>query len=413
MVGNSNNTSGASRSPNVAAGSLQGSPVVGSSSVGADKSRAKSKDKDPVTPTPTSAGTASGSGNILGGVTKSKGKEPPTPRESGIVLGPAMVQQMHNIIENHPVLKRDADNNVPFTNHMLDLVAVPAEFRSPHIENTAHATSYINSEASKIRTHLAVVQQIKDGISDPDARSRLEKEAEALDNHVKQVQSFMRMSFQQALSSNPTAQATLFGAKDSSTFKKQSVLSDSASRSLLSVSPSTPASTPLTPHVLGAKPRQGSVSSGLPSPMAATNPNTTHIALSSALAHVATQSTRQSGPVDLDSGSRILSKRKIQELVSEIDPTERLEPEVEDILCDIADEFIESVTSFACQLAKHRKSDTLEAKDLQLHLERNWNIRIPGFSSEEIRSVRKATVSQSHQEKLHAITNAKNLRKFD
>ncbi|KAI8322638.1 transcription initiation factor, partial [Martensiomyces pterosporus] len=83
--------------------------------------------------------------------------------------------------------------------------------------------------------------------------------------------------------------------------------------------------------------------------------------------------------------SRILSKRKIQELVGEIDPTERLEPEVEDILCDIADEFIESVTSFACQLAKHRKSDTLEAKDLQLHLERNWNIRIPGFASEEIR----------------------------
>ncbi|KAJ2086493.1 Transcription initiation factor TFIID subunit 12 [Coemansia sp. RSA 986] len=321
---------------------------------------------------------------------------------------------MRNIIENHPVLKRDADNNVPFTNHMLDLIPVPAEFRSPHIENTAQASSYITSEASKIRAHLAVVQQIKDGITDSDARSRLEKEAEALDNHVKQVQGFMRMSFQQALSSNPTAQATFFGAKDSSTLKRQSVVSDNASRSMLSVSPSTPASTPLTPNVLGAKPKHSStISSGIPSPMPVTNPNTTHVALSSALAHVATQSTRQSGPVDLDSGSRILSKRKIQELVSEIDPTERLEPEVEDILCDIADEFIESVTSFACQLAKHRKSDTLEARDLQLHLERNWNIRIPGFSTEEIRSVRKATVSQTHQEKLNAITNAKNIRKFD
>ncbi|ORX72348.1 hypothetical protein DL89DRAFT_221134 [Linderina pennispora] len=122
---------------------------------------------------------------------------------------------------------------------------------------------------------------------------------------------------------------------------------------------------------------------------------------------------RQAGPVDLDGGSRILSKRKIQELVGEIDPTERLEPEVEDILCDIADEFIESVTAFACQLAKHRKADTLEAKDLQLHLERNWNIRIPGFAAEEIRSVRKTTVPSNHQERLNAITNTKNLAKFN
>ena len=34
---------------------------------------------------------------------------------------------------------------------------------------------------------------------------------------------------------------------------------------------------------------------------------------------------------DLESGSRILGKRKIQELVGQIDPSERLEPEVEDV----------------------------------------------------------------------------------
>ncbi|CAH1762044.1 14150_t:CDS:2 [Entrophospora sp. SA101] len=98
----------------------------------------------------------------------------------------------------------------------------------------------------------------------------------------------------------------------------------------------------------------------------------------------------------------IVAKRKIQELVEQIDPRERLEPEVEDLLLDIADEFITSVTSFACRLAKHRKSDTLEVKDLQLHLERNWNIRIPGFASDEIRSVRKPVIAATHQQKLAA-----------
>ncbi|OBZ70672.1 Transcription initiation factor TFIID subunit 12 [Grifola frondosa] len=78
-------------------------------------------------------------------------------------------------------------------------------------------------------------------------------------------------------------------------------------------------------------------------------------------------------------------RRSIQDLVSSIDPNVRIEPDVEDLLLDIADEFIDSVTNFGCRLAKHRGGDTLEVKDLQLHLERNHNIRIPGFASDEAR----------------------------
>ncbi|KAJ6544836.1 transcription initiation factor TFIID subunit A-domain-containing protein [Mycena vulgaris] len=78
-------------------------------------------------------------------------------------------------------------------------------------------------------------------------------------------------------------------------------------------------------------------------------------------------------------------RRTIHDLVASVDPNVKIEPEVEDLLLSIADEFIDSVTNFACRLAKHRGGDTLEVRDLQLHLERNHNIRIPGFASDDTR----------------------------
>ena len=38
------------------------------------------------------------------------------------------------------------------------------------------------------------------------------------------------------------------------------------------------------------------------------------------------------------------------------------------MLMQITDDFIESVVTASCNLAKHRKSNTLEVKDLKLHL---------------------------------------------
>ena len=97
--------------------------------------------------------------------------------------------------------------------------------------------------------------------------------------------------------------------------------------------------------------------------------------------------------------------KKIYSLVNQIDPSERLDPEVEDILVDLAEEFVESITTFGCSLAKHRKSTTLEAKDILLHLEKNWNLTLPGFGSDEIKIFRKPLTNDTHRERLAAVKN--------
>lgn len=87
------------------------------------------------------------------------------------------------------------------------------------------------------------------------------------------------------------------------------------------------------------------------------------------------------------------------------------------LILDLADDFVEDVANFACRLAKHRHSNTLDVQDLQMHLSeatsaqrhrrrvttmrlllltprsclallprfsvKNWQISIPGFSVPE------------------------------
>ncbi|MCO5602189.1 hypothetical protein L7F22_056317 [Adiantum nelumboides] len=58
------------------------------------------------------------------------------------------------------------------------------------------------------------------------------------------------------------------------------------------------------------------------------------------------------------------------------------------------------VTSFACKLAKHRKSNVLEAKDVLLHLSTNWDLSIPGFCGDEYHTHKKTAMNEVHKQRL-------------
>lgn len=76
-------------------------------------------------------------------------------------------------------------------------------------------------------------------------------------------------------------------------------------------------------------------------------------------------------------------------------------------MLQVADDFVDDVVTAACRLAKMRDSATLEIRDIQIILERNYNIRIPGYATDEVRTVRKFHPAPGWQQKMNAIQASK------
>jgi transcription initiation factor TFIID subunit 12 len=76
-------------------------------------------------------------------------------------------------------------------------------------------------------------------------------------------------------------------------------------------------------------------------------------------------------------------------------------------ILQVADNFVDQVLQAACKNAKERGSKVLEIRDIQLTLERGYNIRIPGYASDEIRTVRKIQPSPAWIAKMSAVQAAK------
>jgi len=110
----------------------------------------------------------------------------------------------------------------------------------------------------------------------------------------------------------------------------------------------------------------------------------------------------------------VISRGKIQELLQQIESGERADPEAEELLIRISDEFVDYVVDAASKLAKHRGATAIEPKDVLLHLEKEWKIFLPdsymGTIPVEQRVGLKRTAStplQAHTNRVAAVKKTK------
>ena len=113
---------------------------------------------------------------------------------------------------------------------------------------------------------------------------------------------------------------------------------------------------------------------------------------------------------NLDIELQVLDKKRLNELVTEVDPSTQLDEDVGEVLLQIADDYMEQAVSQACALAKHRKARTIDVEDVQLVLERSWNMWIPGFGADDIRPQRRSANTEALKQRMAIIK--KSLKKY-
>ena len=80
---------------------------------------------------------------------------------------------------------------------------------------------------------------------------------------------------------------------------------------------------------------------------------------------------------DQDPGTSVLPSVNIKALTASITKKEVLDERVQASLAALADEIIDDVVEFACKLAKHRGSNTLQRDDVKLAFEKRFKLKMP------------------------------------
>ena len=84
---------------------------------------------------------------------------------------------------------------------------------------------------------------------------------------------------------------------------------------------------------------------------------------------------------------------RIADLVKSIDPNYGIEPDAEEQVLQLADDFLDKVTRQAMRLAQHRGSKILDVRDLQMVLAKNFGIVVPGLGLPVVRPIKGASVT--------------------
>ncbi|KXZ51250.1 hypothetical protein GPECTOR_13g737 [Gonium pectorale] len=108
---------------------------------------------------------------------------------------------------------------------------------------------------------------------------------------------------------------------------------------------------------------------------------------------------------DADDAHKVLPRRGIRMAMraAGMEQDYKVDPATENALLEFYYEWIGNAIAMGCEVAKRRKSNVLKARDIALHLERSWNLYVPGFSGEILRPYRRPSASEAHRQRQGAV----------
>ncbi len=78
-----------------------------------------------------------------------------------------------------------------------------------------------------------------------------------------------------------------------------------------------------------------------------------------------------------DASSNVLIPVNLKAMTKTLTKRETLDDKVERALCTLAEDIVDDVIDFACRLAKHRGSQSLQRNDVRLAFEKRLKVRVP------------------------------------